>query len=345
MKKISVIIPCYNAARWINRCMTSVVTQTIGIRNLEVICVDDASTDDTWECLQKWEQLYPNDIVLIQQEVNRRQGAARNLGLQYASADWIAFVDADDWLESDYFECLYGPTVRYSLDVVACGFIRDTSNGSSSNGVRRQGKEQYIVADTKEVKQLLLRYKSLGPGTWAKIIRKGLLIKNRIFFPDNLVYEDHYWVPLLHIYAMNIFIIEEELYHYFWNPCSTVLSRSQEHHLDQLTVQIMKWKEYDDRGLLGVYHKEIEYDILWYAVTSFMKTIILFWDEPPYAYFQLGQEIIKQQVPDYRKNPYIGDFSEINRLLLDFLYSTVDKERLCQIARQIREVSGGDRAE
>ena len=288
--------------------------------------------------------MYPKDIILIRQEVNRRQGAARNLGLQYASADWVSFVDADDWLESDYFERLYEPTTRYSLDVVSCGFIRDTADMSKGKDkdIGRKGKEQYIIADTKEVKQLLLRYKGLGPGAWAKIIRKGLLTENEIFFPENLVYEDHYWIPLLHIYAVNIYTIEEELYHYFWNPCSTVLSKAQEHHLDQLTVQMMKWKDYFARGFFEIYRKELEYDFLWYAVTSFMKTIILFWDEPPFSYFQLGQEIIKQQVPDYSGNPYISDFSEVNQILLELLYSTVDKKEFSNISEQIKKLSGGD---
>ncbi len=347
MKKISVIIPCYNAARWIDRCMTSIMAQTIGIGSLEIICIDDASTDDTWEHLQKWERQFSNDIVLIRQEVNRRQGAARNLGLQYATTEWIAFVDADDWLEPVYFERLYGPTTRYSLDVVSCGFIRDAADSYviSDRGSGRQGKEQYIAEDTEDVKRLLFRYKSLGPGAWAKIIRKNLLIENGISFPEGVVYEDHYWVPLLHVYAVNVYIIEEELYHYFWNPHSTVLSRAQEHHLDQLTVQMMKWKDYRERGLLSDYRQEIEYDLIWYAVTSFMKTIILFWDEPPYPYFRLGQEIMKQQVPDHEENPYIEDLSEVNRMLLDLLYSTVDKEGFRQISRQIKMLLGGQQME
>ena len=63
--------------------------QTIGLEKLEIICVDDASTDGTWDRLLLWEQLYPEQVILLRQETNRRQGAARNLGLQYALADWI----------------------------------------------------------------------------------------------------------------------------------------------------------------------------------------------------------------------------------------------------------------
>lgn len=80
MNKISVIIPCCNVERWIDRCMTSITSQTIGMGNLEIICVDDASADDTWGHLKEWERSFPENVRLIQLEVNLRQGAARNMG-------------------------------------------------------------------------------------------------------------------------------------------------------------------------------------------------------------------------------------------------------------------------
>lgn len=132
--------------------------------------------------------------------------------------------------------------------------------------------------------------------------------------------------------------MKDELYHYFWNTKSTVLSRNQEHHLDQLTVQLIKWKDYGKRGLLLTYREELEYDFLWYAVTSFLKTIILFWDKPPFSYFRLGQEIIRQQIPDYKENPYIDEFSGINRILLEVLYAFIDKESFYEISNQIKRL-------
>lgn len=71
MPKISIIIPCYNVASYIDRCMTSIVAQTMGMDSLEIICIDDASTDDTWAHLQRWERLLPDQVLLIRQEVNR----------------------------------------------------------------------------------------------------------------------------------------------------------------------------------------------------------------------------------------------------------------------------------
>lgn len=101
---------------------------------------------------------------------------------------------------------------------------------------------------------------------------------------------------------------------------------------------MMKWREYDKRDILLKYKESMEYDLLWYAVTSFLKTIILFWDEPPFSYFRLGQEIIKQRIPDYRSVPYIEGFSEINRLLLEILYSSFDKEGFHRVSREVKRL-------
>ncbi len=79
--KISVIIPCYNVGNYIDRCMASIAVQTLGVENLEIIFIDDASTDDTWERLQRWEKRFPDNILLIHSDVNGKPGAARNIGL------------------------------------------------------------------------------------------------------------------------------------------------------------------------------------------------------------------------------------------------------------------------
>lgn len=96
--KISVIIPYHNVEQYIDRTLSSLSSQTIGVENLEIICVDDASTDNIWEHLLAWEQKYPENILLVQCEENGRQGRARNIGLSHATDEWIAFIDSDDWM-------------------------------------------------------------------------------------------------------------------------------------------------------------------------------------------------------------------------------------------------------
>ena len=101
MKKVSVIIPCCNATKWLPKCFLSLVQQTIGIEQIELIFVDDASTDDgaTWEMLHEFECAYPESILILKLQENMRQGGARNIALQYATGEYIAFVDADDFVD------------------------------------------------------------------------------------------------------------------------------------------------------------------------------------------------------------------------------------------------------
>ena len=109
MKKITVIVPCYNAVQWLPKCFVSLAEQTIGIEELEIIFVDDASTDkgQTWEMLQEFERAFPESIMIIHLEENMRQGGARNIALQYASGEYISFVDADDFVTKDFLEKVY----------------------------------------------------------------------------------------------------------------------------------------------------------------------------------------------------------------------------------------------
>lgn len=338
MRKISVIIPCYNVSLYIDRCMSSIAGQTIGMDCLEIICIDDASTDDTWEHLQRWEQLYPDHVVLIRQEVNRRQGAARNMGVSVSSSDWISFVDADDWLEPDFFEKLYKPVAQYACDVVACEWVRDDSEVLSymDKSRRIRGKEQYIAVDTEEVRKSLLRSGILGDGIHAKLIRRRMLVDCEIFFPEDLTYEDMYWNPLLYVYAAGVYIIKEYLYHYFVNPHATVMSRNEMYHMDWVTVQMIKWADYHRRGLFKAYHEEMERDVLMNAA-CFVKLVIFRFDDPPFSFFQLEREFIKERIPDYERNRYIEDFSELHRFFLRMLYSSINRTEFQQITVQARK--------
>ncbi len=125
MEKISVIIPCYNVVSYIDRCLSSVMEQSIGLENVEVICVDDASVDNTVEKLLVWEQTYPDSIIVVKSGKNGRQGTARNIGLTYASGDWVAFIDSDDWIEPDYLERLYEKADIKALDMGCCEAVRE----------------------------------------------------------------------------------------------------------------------------------------------------------------------------------------------------------------------------
>lgn len=124
---ISVVVPCYNVEKYIMRCVASLISQTIGFENMQVIFVNDASTDNTLSILRKIESAYPENVVLITYDKNLRQGGARNIGLSYATAKYVGFVDADDWIEPEMYEEMYNKMKCGNYDIVRCKSGADRS--------------------------------------------------------------------------------------------------------------------------------------------------------------------------------------------------------------------------
>ena len=155
--KINVIIPCYNVEHYIDRCLASVVEQTIGLDKLEIICVNDASTDGTWNKLSAWKKRYPQTFMLINCPQNGAQGKARNIGLSHASGSYITFLDADDWLEKDAYERSYQAMKAYNCDIVRYGWIRDNGTGNIwDTQVKQTGEDYLLVIDSVQERRKFL---------------------------------------------------------------------------------------------------------------------------------------------------------------------------------------------
>lgn len=127
MLKVSVIIPVYNVEAYLRQCLDSVVNQTL--REIEIICVDDGSTDKSAAILKEYAAKDGRIKVLTQS--NTGAGAARNAGIARATGEWITFCDADDWIEPDAIEKMVAAAQREDADCVCCGMIRDNVDGKS----------------------------------------------------------------------------------------------------------------------------------------------------------------------------------------------------------------------
>ena len=101
--KISIIVPAYNSEKFIDNCIQSLVEQTV--EDIEIIIVDDGSVDNTPNLLKRWQN--KDKRIKIITQTNQKQGSARNRGIEIAQGEYIGFIDSDDWVETDYFECLY----------------------------------------------------------------------------------------------------------------------------------------------------------------------------------------------------------------------------------------------
>ena len=116
--KISVIVPVFNAEKYLKMCLNSLVSQTL--KNIEIICIDDGSTDNSLAILDKFKS--KDDRIKIIKQKNYGVSMARNNGISEAQGEYIGFVDADDWVDKDFFEKLYNAAQKYNADIATAGY-------------------------------------------------------------------------------------------------------------------------------------------------------------------------------------------------------------------------------
>ena len=124
MPKVSVIVPVYNVEEYLERCLDSLVNQTL--KDIEIIIVNDGSTDGSKEIIQKYLNKYKN-IVYLEKE-NGGLSSARNYGIPYAKGEYIGFVDSDDYVELTMYEKMYNKAIEEKSDMVECDFIWEYPN-------------------------------------------------------------------------------------------------------------------------------------------------------------------------------------------------------------------------
>lgn len=336
---ISVIIPCYNVSAYVERCFQSLADQTIGIDRLQIIFVDDCSTDDTYEKLLQIEKRYPEQVILIQSETNGRQGTARNIGLSYAQGEWIFFLDADDWMEPHAIEKLYSYANASDYDIVVADSVRDPEQELRYFSKEELGSGDIIeyCIDTDTKRRQLIRENNLSFSACGRLIRKRFLMDNDIFFLENYAYEDIYWGSLINYYVKKFCVIKENLYHYYINPASTVLSTA-DYHTDLLTVNALLWNEVRKRGFWEDYRAEIEYEFIYSGVLAFWKVLALRYEKPPYSLYGLLGVFAQEHLPEPKSNPYYDTLPEFYRLMLDSLYISMRKAEFFEFVENIRRI-------
>ena len=199
-EKISIIIPCYNAEKYIETCLDSVINQRDNEKaksefDMEIICVDDCSTDNTQLILQDYEKKYPEIIMVILLPTNCKQGAARNIGLSYASGNYIIYVDSDDILVPNAISILYNAIKNTDLDFVRGGYKQvyfnqtdfcdvETVNGNKNCEQNiKNSVEIYDMDNVNSRRKYLVKY-GWNTAVWAKIYKKDFLLQNKIDFPE-----------------------------------------------------------------------------------------------------------------------------------------------------------------
>ena len=341
--KISVIIPVYHPRReFIDRLMDSIVRQTIGVEQLEILLVVDGDTSvETREMLQAWEERFPDQIMLIFYEENRKPGYARTLGMSHASGEYIAFADQDDWLSLEMYQTLYETAVRHNCEVVGSNYTRDVEYHRPEK--KRIGeKKGTVVVEIESVddrKKFLMD--GLYGGYWAALYSRQFLEENDIYFPEGLTYDDNFFGGLVSYSVKRFAAVDEAFYHWYNNVESITVKRNGTSYLDRLRIEIKKLGELEERGLFSVYHDEIECQFFTKFFINTMHLMFSVLDETPYEVYLYMAATMRKLFPGYRNNSYITEKEytwcsfEAYPLLYDYYQNTENSGRILQLLEEV----------
>lgn len=227
MPLVSVIVPVFNVAPFLEKCLSSILASTL--TDIEVICVDDCSTDDSPRILADFASR-DQRLRVIRHEQNLHAGGARNTAIRVATADYLASVDGDDWVEPDMFATLLGATDGGTADIVECGMVRRDEADAILGHIaprRRRIKPQSGDVDI---------FSCLNPGFWNKLWRRRLITDNDLWFPEHTHHEDLAFTPQAVALASDIRTIPATPYNYVIHPRSSTAGTSARHQMDYFKV-------------------------------------------------------------------------------------------------------------
>ena len=212
---ISVIVPVYNVAQYLEKSIASIQQQTY--QNLEIILVDDGATDESGRlCEQIAEQ---DERVLVYHKENEGLSQARNDGLKQAHGDYVIFIDSDDYIHPEMIASLYQQLVKEDADVSSCGVMNVYANSESP---QTENQDDYFVCDT----ETFLREYLIGekiPGTICnKLIKKE--IAAQLTFPKGLIYEDAYYHFDL-IKVAKKYVVNTKPYYYYFHRGDSITTK------------------------------------------------------------------------------------------------------------------------
>ena len=293
--KVSCIVPVYNLEDRISKCVDSILSQTQN--GIEIILVNDCSTDGSLNILHEYEERYSN-IVVIDLKENLRQGGARNRGLYIAKGDYILFLDGDDWIDSHMIEELYAKAVKDDLDIVDSDYYQEGENGE----VERKTSIPYKVLREYNKKSLIINCGRL----WTKLIRKKLLIDNNLLFPEHRKFEDNPFLPIALTYTDKIGKVDQAFYHYRYNPVSTSRKKNDFSVFDRLETAKYLIDEANRRKLYMNYKEEYDFLFIQFFYANSIVACITKFDSLPVDKVIDIYDEINLIIPEYRSNRYIA---------------------------------------
>ena len=231
MTKVSVITPIYKTEQYLDKCLTTLVNQTL--QDIEFVLVDNGASDECRKIIAEYTDKRPH-IKIVHLPQNKGYGGAMNAGLEVASGDYIGFCDSDDWVDTDYFEKLYNAAAQNNADMAFTEYLLEYPD--------KQKKSEHItnlqIAESVSEKVNVLKDGAI----WDKIFKRSLLNDNNIRFPEHSksYFEDNLLLFPAAMRADKIVLINTTNYHYWQRETSVVHDVQHYDEMRSYCVDVIK---------------------------------------------------------------------------------------------------------
>ena len=303
MKKVSVIIPVYNVENYLRKCLDSLVNQTL--KDIEIIVVNDGTTDNSQEIINEYVKKYPKKVVSIIQE-NGGQGAARNTGLLHAKGEYIGYVDSDDYVEENMYEELYKKAKEEDSDIVICG-----------NNVVKENYELFSKEDVD--KEFLLGKMAV----WNKIYKKNIIVDNKIQFRSKVWYEDLDFTMKVYFSSKKTSYVDKPLYNYLLREGSTMNNNNIKRNLELIEAFDSLIDYCKDKKIYNKAKDEIEflciYHMYIFATTRVLNTNNKYKDK--IEIINKFKNYINSNFPNFKQNKYLYLLPKRRKLIYNLINS------------------------
>lgn len=289
MPKVSIIIPIYNVGEYLDKCLNSLVNQTL--EDIEILAINDSSPDNSQAIINQYVEKYPNKVKSFIKP-NGGVSSVRNFGIQHATGEYIGFVDGDDYVELDMFELLYTEALKKDANVVICDFFFTYPN-----------KEViYNEYNYKNTNEMLIK---LFAVLWNKIYKRSYLESIDFSFIDGYRFEDVSYLTRMAAYYNNYSFVNKPLVHYIQRENSSSYSHNYKvKEIVYILDDILAF--YKERNFYQDYEREIEYLFIRYSLgqpfrscskiankNDRIDSLNMLWDN------------LNNNFPNWRSNPYL----------------------------------------
>lgn len=293
MVKVSVIVPVHNSESYLHKCVASLLAQTL--EDVEIILVDDCSTDSSRELIRDYVNQNPGKVVPVYLDENIRQGGARNRGMEIARGEYLAFVDSDDFVEPDMCRVLYETADGADM----CGADYYIDDGKSLRPVTVDPGQGTQMSDERKA------WFSAHCGYfWSRIYRRNFLEEFQLRFPEKTFFEDAYFNFMTILCARTMVKAEGKFYHYYQSENSTIRGKGDPRQYERIAIPNLILNDCRARGIYERYRDLIDSKYISMQMGNIRYTCLGRFETPDPVQLERIRTAIKAECPKFAKCPY-----------------------------------------